>query len=189
MRVEELTAQAILVELTGDDMKDLNITYEQMDYADVETRRVIWTVLSRANRTLGRAFDATGRLTVEAMRRGADGCLLLFTREMLPPRPKRYLLRQNAACLTAQFASFDAVFACAEALCFSGVKAESGLYRLHDSYRLLLRQKAGASRLRQCLNEFGAVVGENEAVALHTAEHWRCLVEKNALEALTQKAP
>ncbi|MBQ9552510.1 MAG: adaptor protein MecA [Clostridia bacterium] len=187
MRVEELTAQAILVELSGDDMKDLNITYEQMDYADVETKRVIWTVLSQVNHTLGRTFSGAGRLTVEAMRRGADGCVLLFTQETLTARPKRYLLRQNA-CLTAQFSSLDAVYACAEALRFSGVRADSRLYRLDHDYRLLLRQKAGANRLRQCLNEFGAVVGESEAVALHTAEHWTCLIAHNALEALARQS-
>ncbi len=189
MRVEELTAGAILVELTGDDMKKLNITYDQMDYADVETRRVIWTVLSRVNNTLGRPFGDTGRLTVEAMRQGADGCVLLFTQQPRPARPKRYLLRPNAGCLTAQFASLDAVFACAEALAFSGVKADSRLYSQNDGYRLLVRQETVGSRLRQCLNEFGRIVGETEAVALHTAEHWRCLIGQNALETLARKRP
>ena len=187
MRVEELTTEALLVELSGDDMKDLNITYDQMDYADVETRRVIWTVLSRANHALGRSFDASGRLTVEAMRRGADGCVLLFTRQTLPPHAKRCYLRRSGGFLTAQFASLDAVYACAEALDFAGDKTESRLYRRQNKYRLLVRQTAGANRLRQCLNEFGAIVGESEAIALHTAEHWDCLIEANALEALLQK--
>ncbi len=187
MRVEELTTEALLVELSGDDMKDLNITYDQMDYADVETRRVIWTVLSRANHALGRSFDASGRLTVEAMRRGADGCVLLFTRETLPPHARRCYLRRSSGFLTVQFASLDAVYACAEALAFAGVKTESRLYRRQNKYRLLVRQKAGANRLRPCLNEFGVIVGESEAAALHTAEHWERLIENNALEALLQK--
>lgn len=186
MRVEELTAQAILVELTGDDMKKLRITYEQMDGADVETRRVIWTVLSDVNSTLGRPFGSRGRLTVAAMRQGAEGCLLLFTQET-PPR--RYLLRQSTGRLTAQFATLDAVFACAEALRFSGVKAESSLYRHENGYRLLVRPGIGGGRLRQCLTEFGAIVGETEAVARHTAEHWRCLIAQNALEALARSQP
>ena len=185
MRVEELTTEAILVELTGDDMKKLRITYEQMDGADVETRRVIWTVLSDVNSTLGRPFGSKGRLTVAAMRQGKEGCLLLFTQET-PPR--RYLLRQNAARLTAQFATLDAVFACAEALRFSGVKAESSLYRHENGYRLLVRPAGGGGRLRQCLTEFGAIVGETEAVARHTAEHWRCLIGQNALERLARQS-
>ena len=187
MRVEELTAEAILVELSGDDMKDLNITYDQMDYADVETKRVIWTVLSRANHALGRSFDASGRLTVEAMRRGADGCVLLFTRETSPAHARRCYLRRGGT-LTAQFASLDAVYACAEALALAGVKTESRLYRLQDRFRLLVKPKAGVNRLRQCLNEFGAIVGESETAALHTAEHWTCLIAADALETLLRKS-
>jgi len=188
MRVEELNDEAIIVELSSDDMKNLNITYEEMDYANVETKRVIWTVLSKVKRTLGREFGTTGRLFVEAMRQGADGCVLFFTRESQPPHPKRYLLRQKPSYLTVQFSSLDTVFACAEALVFAGIKTNSRLYMLNNKYRLLVKQTADGNHLRQCLHEFGTLIGESEAVTLHTDEHWNCIIRENALEKLTRKA-
>ena len=48
MKIESLTDETIIVELSEEDMKNLNITYEEMDYSRVETKRVIWTILSRA---------------------------------------------------------------------------------------------------------------------------------------------
>ncbi len=188
MRVEELNNEAIIVELSSDDMKSLNITYEEMDYANVETKRVIWTVLSRVKRTLGREFDTTGRLFVEAMRQGTDGCVLFFTREAQPPHPKHCLLRQKPTFLTAQFSSLDTVFACAQALAFAGLQTDSRLYMLENKYRLLVKQTANGNTLRQYLHEFGTLIGDSEAITLHTDEHWHCLIRENALEKLTRKA-
>ena len=99
---------------------------------------------------------------------------------------KRYYVLFLSAMLSALCLLGGA--ACAEALRFSGVKAESSLYRHESGSRLLVRPAVGGGRLRQCLTEFGAIVGETEAVARHTAEHWRCLIGQNALERLAHQS-
>ena len=53
LRIEAPQENRIVVELTCADMRELDITYEEMDYGNVETRRVIWTILDRARASLG----------------------------------------------------------------------------------------------------------------------------------------
>ncbi len=184
MRVEALTDDAIVVELTADDMKNLNITYEEMDYSKVETKRVIWTVLSRAGKTLGREINTSGRLLVEAMQREAGGCLLFFSVEHgSKNRNRRYLLKKSDY-IACDFETVDDLFRCVERLKFSCV-VESKLYGSDGKFRLLVQTKAtGAGLLKPCLAEFGKVVGEGAVFAAHTAEHWHCIAEGNAVELL-----
>ncbi|MBR1810967.1 MAG: hypothetical protein IJ766_04865 [Clostridia bacterium] len=69
----------ISVELTAEDMDELNITYDALDYSNTETRRVLWTVLDEARRLSGEEFDITDRLVIETMPADGGGCLIIFT--------------------------------------------------------------------------------------------------------------
>lgn len=53
-------------------MDALNITYEQMDYSNIETRRVVWTLLDRAGHELKRDIDPSGRMIIEAVPRAGE---------------------------------------------------------------------------------------------------------------------
>lgn len=48
MKILAPAENRITIELSARDMDALNITYEQMDYSNIETRRVVWTLLDRA---------------------------------------------------------------------------------------------------------------------------------------------
>ena len=69
----------IEIELTAAELQSLDITYEKLDYANIETRRVLWTVLDEALGTLGREMDLSGRMLIEAQPVGDGGCILDFT--------------------------------------------------------------------------------------------------------------
>lgn len=187
MKIELLTDDAIIVELSADDMKKLNITYEEMDYSKIETKRVIWTILSRAGRTLGREINTSGRLLVEAMRRESGGCVLFFSveQEKSTAKPKRYLVKKTDY-IACDFDNVTALMNCAERIIFSGFTIESRLYKNENKYRLLVRsQTAGAGLIKPCLAEFGNVSGEGALLYAHTSEHWQCITDKNAVELLS----
>lgn len=185
MKIEALTDETIIVELSDDDMKNLNITYEEMDYSKVETKRVIWTILSRARRTLGRELDTSGRLFVEAMRRESGGCVLFFSvdrDEKRQRKNKRYLVKKGEY-ITCEFENADVLFTCAKYL--SGFSCESRLYNHNNKYRLLVRAITGVSRIKNILNEFGKIIGESAMLTEFTDEHWHCLAKENAVELLS----
>lgn len=79
MKIESNGEEKITVALTTQDLCELDITYDEMDYSNIETRRVIWTILDEARRTLGKAIDTDGRLLIEALPSDDGGCILVFT--------------------------------------------------------------------------------------------------------------
>ncbi|MBQ7956519.1 MAG: adaptor protein MecA [Clostridia bacterium] len=79
MKINSPNKAKIIVELTRDDMLELDITYEDMDYSNIETRRVIWTLLDKARLELGRDIDPSGKLTIETIPLEKGGCVIFFT--------------------------------------------------------------------------------------------------------------
>lgn len=185
MKIEALTDDSIIVELSCDDMKGLNITYEEMDYSNVETKRVIWTVLSRARRALGKELDTSGgRLFVEAMRRESGGCVLFFCVER-DSRPKRYLVKPQAEYITCEFDSAQSLYACTEQIAARHIRCDSQLYSSGKRFRLLIRPHSGLNALKACLAEYAEVVGDNAALTAHTHEHWHCIAQNGAVEKMS----
>ncbi len=79
MKIESNGEEKITVTLSQTDMSDLDITYDEMDYSNIETRRVIWTILDKARKTLGKAVDTDGKLVIEVAPSEDGGCILHFT--------------------------------------------------------------------------------------------------------------
>ncbi|MBQ7688534.1 MAG: hypothetical protein IJT27_04910 [Clostridia bacterium] len=69
-------------ELTDEELQSLGIRFEQLDYADIETRRVIQTLLGEM-RDAGVNVSLSGRVLIEAHKL-PDGCRFCFS--VLPPR-------------------------------------------------------------------------------------------------------
>lgn len=107
MKIEADGEEKIAVTLSHEDMHELDITYDEMDYSNIETRRVIWTVLDEAKRVLGKSVNTDGRLLVQVSPVDDGGCLMLFTQ--LPPQEnkskKRLIMKKDAEPLL--FCAFD----------------------------------------------------------------------------------
>ncbi len=107
MKIEADGEEKIAVTLSHEDMHELNITYDEMDYSNIETRRVIWTVLDEAKRVLGKSVNTDSRLLVQVSPADDGGCVMLFTQ--LPPREskskKRLIMKKDAEPLL--FCAFD----------------------------------------------------------------------------------
>ena len=79
LKIESNGEERITVTLSNIDMADLDITYDEMDYSNIETRRVIWTILDKAQKTLGKSVDTDGKLLIEVAPLSDGGCILHFT--------------------------------------------------------------------------------------------------------------
>ncbi len=93
IKIKALSDEKISVTLTENDMRDFDITYDELDYSNIETRRVIWTILDEAARVLGKRVNIENRLLIQAAPTDDGGCFLEFTQ--LPEattKTKRYLV-------------------------------------------------------------------------------------------------
>lgn len=71
---------ALKVTLSREDMELYDIEFDMLDYANSETRRVIWSILDEAKRSLG--FEvARDSLYIQAFRSKCGGCELFVSRE------------------------------------------------------------------------------------------------------------
>ncbi|MDR3344093.1 MAG: adaptor protein MecA [Oscillospiraceae bacterium] len=194
MKIEELSEERILVELSAKDMAELEITFEELDYANIETRRVIWTLLDRAGRELGRDIDPSGRMMIEVIPHRSGGCVLHFTligqsKRIIPQIKPLRSSSPTAPCLCFVFPSIDPVLDSVRAYAAFGspLPEYSALYEKDGQYRLLLTPGSRPRALCVFFQEYGELLPGGVMTAAATREYWREIVGERALEKLTMK--
>jgi hypothetical protein len=184
MNISSPAEDKIIVELTEQDMLGLEITYEEMDYSTIETRRVIWTLLDEAGKALGRELDPTRRMVIEASPKNG-GCVLSFT--ILDDRkrylPRKQLLKKQSRNIICDFDCVDSLYKAAEVLRLNNC-IESSLYELGGKYRLVVNASDNPALIRSLLSEFGSVENACPLLCDYTKEHWRELIAENAVSLL-----
>lgn len=184
MKINSPAEDRIIVDLTKQDMIELDITYEDMDYSTIETRRVIWTVLGEAGKALGRELDPSRRMIIEASPKSEGGCTLSFT--ILDGRknrfPQKHTLRKQEDNLICDFENLDSLFRAAAETAVSEHNPQSSLFELNGTYRLILGYSS--ETLRNILSEFCVIQNCSRMMYEHTREHWHLLAEGNAVELL-----
>ncbi len=166
MKINSPNRAKIIVELTQNDMSELDITYSALDYSNIETRRVIWTILDRARRELGRDIDPSGKLTIEAVPLEHGGCVIFFTVNDVPESIKTLISDSERVY---EFENADNVMDFVSAL---GSKTalgdlysdEKGKFRLisHGDEKILSKIKLGEFS-RHCSGRLEVEI---------TKEHW-----------------
>ncbi|MDR2753640.1 MAG: adaptor protein MecA [Oscillospiraceae bacterium] len=184
MRIEAITRRKIVVELSEDDLASLDITYEALDYASLETRRVIWIILDLVRENTGCDIDPSGQLLIDAMPRPAGGCILFFTLRGGGADPfgaghAPALRKQEQHPAAFEFANTNALLDCARAYALS-LRSEDDrlfgaceLFRRGNLFRLLVRPVKVLGTVREFFSEYARFCGEDTFVAEQTREHWK----------------
>jgi len=194
MRIEAITQRKIVVELSAEDLDTLDITYDALDYASADTRRVIWVILDRVRETTGCDIDPSGQLLIDAMPRPTGGCILFFTirgacAEPLRPDPTPTGVLRKQEQLAFEFPDIDALLDCSRAYA-RGLRDEEGrlftcgeLFSLGGRFRLLVCPAREPAALKRFFSEYAHPCGEAFACD-QTREHWRPMGEKQVFERL-----
>ncbi len=107
MKIEADGEEKIAVTLTERDMQDFDITYDEMDYSNIETRRVIWTILDEAKRVLGKPINIDNRLLIQVSPGEDGGCIMHFSQLNDSPlhQKKKLVMKKDAEPVV--FCAFD----------------------------------------------------------------------------------
>ncbi len=171
----------IFIELTGEDMKNLNITYADMDYSNIETRRVIRTLLDEAKHSLGQEFELSEDMRIEALPSADGGCLLFFS---IIRKPTCYKIKSKTSFTAYRFKNIDSVLDLSFALSQRDkTKLKSSLYTDKDEYIMTLIGKLRHS-VTMKLCEYAEPVAHGESEILKMIEYKTCLIKDNALDRL-----
>lgn len=167
MKINSPNKAKIIVELTRDDMTELDITYENMDYSNIETRRVIWTLLDKARLELGRDIDPSGKLTIETIPLEKGGCVIFFT---INDRSLNLITTVPKNEEVFEFDNIDNVIDLLSSLKDYSLSGDlysnnSGKFRLITPYDERLNAKI-------TLSEYSHPCREGKLAAEITKEHW-----------------
>lgn len=180
----------IVIELTNADMTELDITYEEMDYGNIETRRVIWTVLDRARHALSRDIDPSGKMLIETVPAPDGGCVLYITVLQVQTHALgcRSFLRihKERTRFTYAFDSLGDLTACAMRLREDAAEpCKSSLFLLDGQYRLSICSELPPRRVKALLAEYGTPCADGAMPDAFLREHGKLLAEDDAIEKLT----
>ena len=190
MKIEAPQENRIVVELTRADMSELDITYEEMDYSNIETRRVIWTILDRARTVLCRDIDPSEKMLIETVPTEDGGCVLYFTvlgrAIRLAGTHGGMRMRKDRASFAYTFRSLSDLTACAARLrsvCQSPLSSD--LYRIGETYCLRVQTDLPCRSVRALLSEYGERCADGAMQSAYLREHGDLLAEGDAVEKLT----
>ena len=184
MQISSPAENRIVVELSAKDMQELDITYEEMDYSAIETRRVIWTVLDAAGKFLGRELDPSRKMIIEAMPMSSGGCVICFTILETAVRAKRPMLIKQAANLICDFESLDGLYNAVQDCGINGECEQSSLYESNGKYRLIISSPHDMRLLERHFCEFAVCKKCENLEADFPREHWNPIAEYGALGAI-----
>ena len=168
MDIQPISNNKFIVGLTCDEMKDIDITYEDMDYSNIETRRVIWTILDTVRRDTGRDIDPSGNLMIEAAPGTDGGCLLMFTVASGPNKKSETVISKANPTRIYEFENLDNTL---DFLLFLPDNSRR-IFTKGIKYRLELPTET-ANNFHRILNEYGKFVGKSSLAAAQTHERWR----------------
>ena len=174
MTFHPISKNKIIAELSKEDMQELDITYEELDYSNIETRRVIWTVLDKIRKYSGKDIDPSCNLLIEAVANSDGGCLLCFT---IPEQGKgsfcaqKPVMTKNTSGVVFEFENADSLLDMLKSIGHDGLPSGNRLFRKNGRYRLLLDRTPAAAE-RRTMEEYGRFIGQNPVLTAHLLEHW-----------------
>lgn len=175
MNIHCVGKNKVIVELSSADMLELDITYEDMDYSNIETRRVIWTILEKVRDSLGRDIDPFGNLLIEAAADIKGGCVLCFTvpNEKKPANQANELtLTKNTNKVIYEFDNMDSLLDMIKTGGYKNIAQSSQIFTDKSRVRLVLSQSP-APLEKKAIEEFGVFIGRDTLSMAQTAEHWQ----------------
>lgn len=187
MKIEVHDDSRIAIELTKDDMSELDITYEDLDYSNIETRRVLWTVLDEASNTIGCDINLSERMLIEAVPSSTGGCIIYFT--VLPKHHNNgsaKIIKRDESAIICDIPNVDDLFAACQMLKKKGYTQKSELFLKDKRYRLVLFPSLEEEQVfESSLCEYGDVLRRHKSQTLsHMREHWQQLATPDAVEKL-----
>lgn len=167
--IQHIGNNKFLVGLTKNDMEQLDITYDSMDYSNIETRRVIWTILDRVRQRTGKDVDPSGNLVIEAAPDSTGGCFLMFT----VPSSRRTVGTVISKSNLTHIFEFENADSFLDMLSVSELdQKESRYFTDGVKYRLELPTEK-AVYYRRIIEEYGKFVGKDSLTSAVTHEHWK----------------
>ena len=171
--------------LSSTELESYGITYEEIDYGNIETRRLLWTLRGEIHKRFGYTIPLAGKILIEVMKEQGNDIRICFS--SVPERPAdghsvKQLVKSSSGPVIAEFSDLeDMLFA--SSLLDGNIK--SSLFEKNGRYRILLSPAEDKKdEVIFCLCEFAEVCENAPARAAACSEMWNMIAKNNAVSIL-----
>lgn len=188
MKIELLENKTVKVVLSNIDMMSYNLTYEEMDYKNPETKKVIMQLIEKIKKEI--SIDlSTGKLFIEAFPYIDGGCILYVN--MIDSDYKKGQMKNFKSSfptpIVYSFNDINALGNLSKRMIsrYNHVILKNSLYYYENKYFLLIYTYFKMdSQLSALLKEYGQFYGKGAVVCSLVKEHAKEIIEENAIETL-----
>ncbi len=191
MKIEQIDGRTVKIILTQRDMDGFDITYDEMDYKDPNTKRVILELLHRIRQETDIELSE-GKLFVEAFPCLNGGCVLYLCTVPQESKPQSRTAPKSTGFNTPLVFEFDDLdlltAACRHLfLQYNHIILKSALYLYEGRYRLLVYSYFKLdNRIIALVSEYGRCIGKGSVSASVVKEHAKCLLDTDAIETISE---
>lgn len=190
MKIELLENKTVKVVLSNADMLSFHLTYEEMDYKNPETKRVILLLIEEIKREV--ALDlSTGKLFIEAFPYADGGCILYVN--LVDNNTKKNNLKEHkqgfSTPIIYAFPTINALGQVAKRIIsrYDHIILKSSLFSENNQYFLLLYSYCKMeNELSALLNEYGKYYGKGSVISSVIQEHGKELIQTDAIKILSE---
>lgn len=183
MKISVIDENTIRFKMVASDLKRLSLTYDQLDYSNAATRKVIAHLLEVARLQVGFQLNS-GQMLIEVFPDVNNGCIIyISTEEKTLAREK-----QLSEPMVLQFDDCNSLCSAADYLVKRLPKAfsKSALYHVGSGYHLVLTASPGAPNdLTDIVGECCTALATGTLATAYSREHGKLLASANALQLLT----
>lgn len=172
-------------------MEAYALTYDQMDYKDPVTKKVILEILHHVRNETSVDLSQ-GRLFIEAFPHVEGGCVLYIStvggENTTAAKPKRYRNSFNTP-LIFRFDTLDRLTDICDKLFkqYSHLVLKSSLYLLDGKYVLLIYSYFKLdNKIIALAKEYGSLIGKGSIKGAFVKEHAKPVIEDTALETIVE---
>ena len=183
MKVNVLSENKICVILEKDDIKEMNVSFSELDYNSAFAASLLWEILKKAGEKANISIKPQGEILID-IEPSEESCNMVFTICDAVSRTKKNVRRLPSAPMIFQFDCADSLLAARQALKGSAVcDVKSELYTSGGKYRLIVYHPFKIYSKMGTLLQFAKPVRGLVCVAM-TKEHWRQIVACGAFNKI-----
>lgn len=171
--------------LSSPELLSYGITYEEIDYGNTETRRLLWALQGEIRKKYGYSIKLSGRVLIEVIKESENSIRFCFS--ALPEKSSdgksvKQLVKSCTCPLIAEFSDFEEMLFAASLIDES---TRSSLFENNGKYRILFpTDEEIREELIFCLCEFSEILESSPSEAARCSETWNTIAEDNAVSCL-----
>lgn len=167
--------------LSDAELEAYGVTYEELDYSDPETRRVLWTIAADIRRLSGTDFTLSGRLLIEVFKESPGITKICFTRLEKEKDSKsiKQLVKSECVPLAVRFSDIEDVIS----FCLSVRICEESILFENDGIYILILYSSDVL-LAGTASEYGSLCEHSRRTFAECSEMWHCIISRNAADTI-----